>query len=475
MYPNGVTTNYGYDDGYRLTAMVSKNATGSVVDAWTYQYDAVGNRTARTDVNGKAETFRYDAVYRLTEANYGDGSAEKLSYDAVGNRLTLTNEVGMVTTYSYDVANQLIRTGTETFAYDANGNQTTRTAPVGTTTLTYDVNNLPTRLSGPAGTEDNKYGPNRERMHMAGASIENGNVYPQYDLSGNPVTDSDGAFGIWTHRLYVPGMDEPLAEWRRINNRITYLHRDALGSITAVSNTSGQVAYLSTYKAFGQMSRTSYDTFTTRLGYTSRESSVGGLMQYRSRYYDPSQGRFLQQDSHRGSELAPPSLHRYVYVHNNPVRYTDPTGMFINAFMATILVIGLAALYLGVHGDKVAHFWSGFAWTNGLVGLVLMIAPGLNTVAGIVLAVSISILLGTILEAGYFNAGGFDRLDWIAQNLGAMASCLLWLLILARVSPVAEMGSEMIAPLCYWSTFHMVFSVIVYHASESIARRFPVP
>jgi hypothetical protein len=49
-------------------------------------------------------------------------------------------------------------------------------------------------------------------------------------------------------------------------------------------------------------------------------------MQYRSRYYDAALGRFLVQDSFRGNKLIPPSLHRYVYVVNNPVRYTDPTG-----------------------------------------------------------------------------------------------------------------------------------------------------
>lgn len=96
--------------------------------------------------------------------------------------------------------------------------------------------------------------------------------------------------------------------------------------MTAVTNVAGQVAYRSTYSAFGQMSRTSYDLTTTRLAYTGRETSVGGLLQSRSRYYDPGQGRFLQQDSYRGNDAIPPSLHRYTYVHNNPVNYVDPDG-----------------------------------------------------------------------------------------------------------------------------------------------------
>lgn len=55
----------------------------------------------------------------------------------------------------------------------------------------------------------------------------------------------------------------------------------------------------------------------TRLGYTSRERSVGSLMQCRSWWYDAAAGRFLQQDTWRGGETTPPSLNRYVYVVNS--------------------------------------------------------------------------------------------------------------------------------------------------------------
>jgi RHS repeat-associated protein len=232
------------------------------------------------------------------------------------------------TTYSYDIANQLQTAGIDGFQYDANGNRFRKAANTVTMSATYDSSNRPTRIATSTGTETNQYGPNGERSNMSGDSIEGGAVSPQYDRTGNPVTDIDGSLGIWTRRLYGPGMDEPLAEWRRLQNRVTYLHRDALGSITFVSNIAGQVAYRSTYKAFGQTYRSSYDVPTTRLSYTGRETSVGGLMQYRRRYYDTSQGRFLQQDSYRGSNVTPPSLHRYTYVHKRPIDSVDPSGHY---------------------------------------------------------------------------------------------------------------------------------------------------
>ncbi|WP_211205756.1 RHS repeat-associated core domain-containing protein [Orenia marismortui] len=51
-----------------------------------------------------------------------------------------------------------------------------------------------------------------------------------------------------------------------------------------------------------------------------------GLYYYGARYYDPSIGRFITEDSYRGELDKPQSQNVYIYVMNNPLRYTDPTG-----------------------------------------------------------------------------------------------------------------------------------------------------
>ncbi|HEY53273.1 MAG TPA: RHS repeat-associated core domain-containing protein [Caldilineae bacterium] len=53
-----------------------------------------------------------------------------------------------------------------------------------------------------------------------------------------------------------------------------------------------------------------------------------GLYFYNSRYYDPVLGRFISPDTIVPEPGNPQSLNRYSYVLNNPLRYTDPTGMF---------------------------------------------------------------------------------------------------------------------------------------------------
>ncbi len=43
-------------------------------------------------------------------------------------------------------------------------------------------------------------------------------------------------------------------------------------------------------------------------------------------YYDPSEGRFISEDTYLGDPGNPPSLHRYLYAYSNPTVYTDLTG-----------------------------------------------------------------------------------------------------------------------------------------------------
>ena len=55
-------------------------------------------------------------------------------------------------------------------------------------------------------------------------------------------------------------------------------------------------------------------------------NSVTGLYLIGARYYDPSIGRFVTEDSYSGDENDPMTLDRYIYGRDNPERYEDPSG-----------------------------------------------------------------------------------------------------------------------------------------------------
>jgi RHS repeat-associated protein len=56
------------------------------------------------------------------------------------------------------------------------------------------------------------------------------------------------------------------------------------------------------------------------------EALTGGLQKVGVRWYDPTVGRFLQQDPWLGSIYAPLTLNAYGYCVNDPVSFVDNTG-----------------------------------------------------------------------------------------------------------------------------------------------------
>ena len=114
---------------------------------------------------------------------------------------------------------------------------------------------------------------------------------------------------------------------------VEYYHLDAVGSVRAVTNQSGQVVRRHDYFPFGDGS-----DGTTRgqdtLRYTGKERDPeSGLDYFGARYYASRVGRFTTPDEPENDFdlTAPQSLNRYVYARNNPLRYTDPDGRAIES------------------------------------------------------------------------------------------------------------------------------------------------
>jgi uncharacterized protein RhaS with RHS repeats len=65
-----------------------------------------------------------------------------------------------------------------------------------------------------------------------------------------------------------------------------------------------------------------------------------------TRYYDPSVGRWTQQDAVAGSISDPTTVNWYAYVGGDPVNFVDPDGTsrVTVALGAVALVLGTAAL-----------------------------------------------------------------------------------------------------------------------------------
>src|SRR6185369_13021141 len=101
-----------------------------------------------------------------------------------------------------------------------------------------------------------------------------------------------------------------------------------LGSTRALTNSQGAVTDRYSYDAFGQLLSSTGTTVNSFLYTGEQRDDAAGLYYLRARNYDPAIGRFMTQDQHEGSLQEPASLNKYVYVQNDPVNMTDPTGLY---------------------------------------------------------------------------------------------------------------------------------------------------
>ncbi len=319
--PNGVNTNYQYDALSRLLAVQHQQGTSSV-DGASYTYDAVGNRTVKTNLlqnlpAGDAPTsnYAYDAIYQLTQAAQLGTPKESYTYDKVGNRLSSLG----VASYSYNSSNQLTAKGPNaSFTYDANGNTLSKTDIAGTTSYAWDFENRLTSVTLPTGVVVNfQYDPFGRRVFRSSPTTTRIFVY-----DGDSVIERlNGTGGAVVRFTMGLGIDEPLVMYR--DGQTDFYEADGLGSITSMSDPTGALANSYEYDSFGRMVGVS-ETVRNPLRYTAREHDAEtGLYYYRARYYEPATGRFLSGDPIGFSG----GINFYRYAGNNPVLFRDPIGL----------------------------------------------------------------------------------------------------------------------------------------------------
>lgn len=120
----------------------------------------------------------------------------------------------------------------------------------------------------------------------------------------------------------------------------TYYHTDGLGSVVAATDEAGAVLWRKDYAPFGEQLEGSGTG--EKISYTGKEhDDVTGLTNFGARQYDPEIGRFLNVDPVGFVDDNTMSFNRYLYVNNNPYKYVDPDGEFLNFAAKFVLDAGI--------------------------------------------------------------------------------------------------------------------------------------
>ncbi len=268
-------------------------------------------------VDGVANTttaYAYDAVNRLTGATRARTGTDTRTasyaygYDATGNRTSMTVG-GVGTSASFNEADEETSWNTglnRTYAYDANGNEL-----------------------GSSQGESRGYNSRNQTISITGLNLTS--VPMTYLDSGQGERTSAGtsqylnsSLGVGSETKnnqttsYTRTPSGHLVSERTPSATYYYLF-DGLGSVVGLVDTGGNVVARYGYDPYGQtVVKEGAAADGNPWRYTGAYLDATGLYKLGARYYDPAKGRFTQLD---------PLGSGYTYASDNPVNFTDPTGL----------------------------------------------------------------------------------------------------------------------------------------------------
>ncbi|GJL61396.1 MAG: hypothetical protein NPIRA04_00500 [Nitrospirales bacterium] len=229
---NGVTTTYTYDvQNFRLKTLKTEKGSTTLQDLG-YTFDAGGNVTSLTDIKHGNQTFNYDALDRLTSASGGYPTIT-YTYNQIGN-MTSNSQIG---TYTYQASgsssvrpHSVTGAGSNTYAYDANGNMTNGAGR----TIAYDQENRPITITVNGKTTTLTYDGDGGRVKK---TVTGGGTDKTTTYIGKLYVCDGTATPLSCAKMIFAGSQR--IAMKQANGTVDYFHPDHLGSTSVLTNNTG--------------------------------------------------------------------------------------------------------------------------------------------------------------------------------------------------------------------------------------------
>ncbi|MFL5666281.1 MAG: RHS repeat-associated core domain-containing protein, partial [Ktedonobacteraceae bacterium] len=413
-YPNLTGMKMTYDAaGHELTNIgATMDIHGNILTTYaSFKYNYLSGSTPRallqsTDVlvdpynqsTNTAWAYSYNSQNQLANANKTDAGNPlrnyTYTYDAAGNRtkdlLQRPGQSDVTNTYSYAGGNellskQLVGGATTTYSYDGNGNLTGYT---GGPSFTYNTKNQTTKIGSDAYTYSGADQTDRVKV--------NTDTFVYTGLGLSAQTTASGT----TH--FVRCSCGLLNDERTPDGKKYYYLFDGLGSIVGMTDSTGSDVNRYVYDPYGtiisQQEQSGLNNpWKFAAGYLDSSTS---LYKFGTRYYDPTLGRWTQQDPVGGSLGDLNSANRYTYAGDDPVNAVDPSGKAVNGGCIIAVLGSLASTVItGISA------WTGFSAIVGweVAGLITL---GVADFLAIGWGLTLVLALVWLYDQAYVTCGG---------------------------------------------------------------------
>jgi RHS repeat-associated protein len=185
----------------------------------------------------------------------------------------------------------------------------------------YDLRDRLIQVTKGSTTNEFKYRPDGLRHEK---STPTKTVRYLYDDAGRVIAESDSDGNIVSY--YIWGPDRVLVKKEvSTGNQYFYLY-NGHGDVVQITDQNGNIVNNYAYDEWGNIID-QVETIDNPFRYAGEiHDPETGLYYLKARYYDPSIGRFISEDSFEGAVTNPLTLNVYTYGYNNPLLYIDPSG-----------------------------------------------------------------------------------------------------------------------------------------------------